>query len=532
MIIGIVSKPDHAKNHAAALEADGHTIHLLGSSPVDFPQDIEVMVLRHLSSSHGGLERARNHAKARRIPLVAENGLSGIRMAINAMNSKHIREFTMETPNIEVQKPMQVEVDEASAIADAVLSGKPNSFVKQLLSPYSKTPARFLYRCMNAFEGKAIPNQEKFADFFEKLNPNEDIQGPIFSAFFSAGFRVINLKPAERAVIREAFLNGDAGKGSFFPSPMLPIVDSLNGRTNAFLAFYMWLLAEDRPKRSSIVLYAYNELTGGKQADPRAFAKYRDAFGFEMTMARESKKPEGDTPIVESNEMSVFLKDKFHESGMTIGELADLLNVSFPTAWRWVARNSVPHPNTLAQLIELGFAQRPVESRPVESKPVESKPVVKDEVVEGKILKTVQDEILDISIRLEEAVNVTKRVDVLDKGLASANASITRFESLLRDLSQAKQVPTNDNTFFDERFKKAGQEYQNLKDWVSTIQNEQRHTQSMVSNLQSDVIKLAEQVMVLVEQVKNRPAVEGTNVESALRTLKALGATVTITLPA
>ena len=54
--------------------------------------------------------------------------------------------------------------------------------------------------------------------------------------------------------------------------------------------------------------------------------------------------------------MSVFLKDKFHESGMAIGELADLLNVSFPTAWRWVARGSVPHPNTLAQLIELGFA--------------------------------------------------------------------------------------------------------------------------------------------------------------------------------
>ena len=473
MIIGIVSKPDHAKSHAAALEADGHTIHLLGSSPVDFPQDIEVMVLRHLSSSHGGLERARNHAKARRIPLVAENGLSGIRMAINAMNSKHIHEFTMETPNIEVQKPIQVEVDEASAIADAVLSGKPNSFVKQLLSPYSKLPARFLYRCMNAFSPSTLPTEEKFADFFKKLNPNEDIRGLIFSAFYSAGFRVINLKPAERAVIREAFLNGDAGKGSFFPSPMLPIVGSLNGRTNAFLTFYMWLLAEDCPKRSSIVRYAYNELTGGKQADPKAFAKYRDAFGFEMTMVRESKKSEGDTPIVES-------------------------------------------------------------------KPVESKPVVKDEAVEGKILKTVQDEILDISIRLEEAVNVTKRVDVLDKGLASANASITRFESLLRDLSQAKQVPENDNTFFEERFRKAGREYQNLKDWVSTIQYEQRQTQSMVSNLQSDVIsnlqsdliKLAEQVMVLVEQVKNRPAVEGANVESALRTLKALGATVTITLPA
>lgn len=464
MIIGIVSKPDHAKNHAAALEADGHTIHLLGSSPVDFPQDIEVMVLRHLSSSHGGLERARNHAKARRIPIVAENGLSGIRMAINAMNSKHIHEFTMETPNIEVQKPMQVEVDEASAIADAVLSGKPNSFVKQLLSPYSKLPARFLYRCMNAFDGKAIPNQDKFADLFEKLNPNEDIQGPVFSAFFSAGFRFLNLKPAERTVIREAFMNGDADNGSFFPSPMLPIVDSLKGRTNAFLAFYMWLLAEDRPKRSSIVLYAYNELTGGKQADPRAFAKYRDAFGFEMTMARESKKPEGDAPIVEA-------------------------------------------------------------------KSVEPKSFGNDNAVEDKILKTVQDEILDISIRLEEVGNISKRVDLLDKGLASTNASITRFESLLRDLKPI-QSPATDNTFFEERFKKAGQEYQNLKDWVNTIQNEQRQTHAMVSHLQSDVIKLAEQVMALAGQVKNRPAVEGTNVENALRTLKALGASVTITLPA
>lgn len=54
--------------------------------------------------------------------------------------------------------------------------------------------------------------------------------------------------------------------------------------------------------------------------------------------------------------MSRFLKDKFHESGMTIGELAAITGVAFATAWRWVARDSVPHPNTLAQLVELGFA--------------------------------------------------------------------------------------------------------------------------------------------------------------------------------
>jgi len=464
MIIGIVSKPDHAKNHAAALEQDGHTIRLLGSSPVEFPQDIDVMVLRHLSSSHGGLERARNHAKARRIPIVAENGLSGIRMAINAMNNKHIHEFTMETNTFDVSKPMQIEVDENAAIADAVISGKPNSFVKQLLSSYSKLPARFLYRCMTAFDGKALPPEANFVGFFNKLNPNEDIQRAVFNTFYMAGFKVLSLKPAERVVIRNAFMSGDAGNGSFFPSPMLPAVDSLKGHTNAFLSFYMWLLAEDRPKRTSIVNNAYHELSDGKQADPRAFAKYRDAFGFEMTMLQNRSKPAVAVAAAPAVEASAF------------------------------------------------------------------------EAVEGKILKTVQDEILDISIRLEEAVNVTKRVDLLDKGLASANASITRFEALLRDLSQAPAANNKGNLFFEERFKKAAQDYANLKDWVNTIQNEQRQAVVAMGNLQTHITTLAEQVKALSSQVKalaeNRPTTEAVNLESTLRTLKSLGASVTITLPA
>ena len=473
MIIGIVSKPDHAKNHAAALEQDGHTIHLLGSSPVDFPQDIEVMVLRHLSSSHGGLERARNHAKARRIPLVAENGLSGIRMAINAMSNKHIREFTMETPNLDKQKPLQVEVevDEASAIIDAVLSGKPNSFVKQLLSPYSKTPARFLYRCMNAFSISNLPPEAKFLDFFKKLNPSEDVQEKAFNAFYSAGFKILNLSTTERGIIRDAFMHGDMGGSSFYPSPMPPVLDSLRGRSNAFLSFYMWLLADSRPKRASMIHNSYAELSGVRQADPKAFTKYRDAFGFEMTMAREK---------------------------------AEVAEVKKPEV--------------------------------VEVKKPEVVEVKKASVVQDTILKTVQDEILNIAIRLEEFDKLTKRIDTIDNGLGSTNNAITKIEAALRDVNQSVQSAAKDKgtpaTLIDEKFKKASQEYQNLANYLNVVRNDQSEMTKAISSLQSNVIELAEQVKVLVERVKNPTVSESSSVENALRTLKAMGATVTITLPA
>jgi len=463
MILGIVSKPDHAKNHAAALESDGHIVRLLGSDPVDFPQDLEVMVLRHLSSSHGGLDRARAYAKARRIPIVAENGLSGIRMAIDAMGNKYIREMTMGDSNTEGTKMMQIEVDEDSAIAEAIKSGKVNSFVKQLLSPYAKLPARFLYRCMNAFSISNLPPEAKFADFFKKLNPSEDIQEKAFNAFYSAGFKILNLSTTERGIIRDAFMHGDMGGSSFYPSPMPPVLDSLRGRSNAFLSFYMWLLADSRPKRASMILNSYAELSGVKQADPKAFAKYRDAFGFEMTMAREK---------------------------------AEVVEVTKP------------------EVVE----------------------VKKASVVQDTILKTVQDEILNLAIRLEEFDKLTKRIDTIDNGLGSTNNAITKIEAALRDVNQSVQVAAKDKgtpaTLIDEKFKKATQEYQNLANYLNVVRNDQSEITKAISSLQSNVIELAEQVKVLSERAINPAVSESSSVENALRTLKAIGATVTITLPA
>ena len=476
MILGIVSKPDHAKNHAAALESDGHIVRLLGSDPVDFPQDLEVMVLRHLSSSHGGLDRARAYAKARRIPIVAENGLSGIRMAMNAMNNKHIREITMANPSTEDAKVVQIEVDEDSAIAEAVKSGKVNSFVKQLLSPYAKLPARFLYRCMNAFSISEVPTEAKFLDFFKRLNPNEDIQEKAFNAFYSAGFKILNLSTTERGIIRDAFMNGDMGGSSFYPSPMPPVLDSLRGRSNAFLSFYMWLLADSRPKRASMILNSYAELSGVRQADPKAFAKYRDAFGFEMTALRGNGKAE--LPVVE------------------ITEVTQVTEVKKP------------------EVVE----------------------VKKTPIVQDTILKTMQDEILNLAIRLEEFDKLTKRIDTIDNGLGSTNNAITKIEAALRDVNQSVQSSAKDKgtpaTLIDEKFKKASQEYQNLANYLNVVRNDQSEMTKAISSLQSNVIDLAEQVKVLVERVKNPTVSESSSVENALRTLKAMGATVTITLPA
>lgn len=48
--------------------------------------------------------------------------------------------------------------------------------------------------------------------------------------------------------------------------------------------------------------------------------------------------------------------ERFRASGMTIGELAALTGVSFPTAWRWT-QGYAAQPKNLALLVELGLAQ-------------------------------------------------------------------------------------------------------------------------------------------------------------------------------
>jgi methyl-accepting chemotaxis protein len=162
--------------------------------------------------------------------------------------------------------------------------------------------------------------------------------------------------------------------------------------------------------------------------------------------------------------------------------------------------------------------------------------VKKTPIVQDTILKTMQDEILNLAIRLEEFDKLTKRIDTIDNGLGSTNNAITKIEAALRDVNQSVQSSAKDKgtpaTLIDEKFKKASQEYQNLANYLNVVRNDQSEMTKAISSLQSNVIDLAEQVKVLVERVKNPTVSESSSVENALRTLKAMGATVTITLPA
>ena len=79
MLIGIISKPAHSKNHVAALQKEGYSVLNLGSSPTEVPPSVDLLVLRTQSCSHGGSDTAYYWNRATKKPLIVENGLSGIR---------------------------------------------------------------------------------------------------------------------------------------------------------------------------------------------------------------------------------------------------------------------------------------------------------------------------------------------------------------------------------------------------------------------------------------------------------------------
>jgi hypothetical protein len=79
VLIGIISKPAHSKNHTAALRKEGYSVIGLGSSPTEIPPSVDLLVLRTQSCSHGGSDTAYYWNRATKKPLIVENGLSGIR---------------------------------------------------------------------------------------------------------------------------------------------------------------------------------------------------------------------------------------------------------------------------------------------------------------------------------------------------------------------------------------------------------------------------------------------------------------------
>ena len=325
MIVGIVSKHDHAKAHAAGLEADGHTVKILGSDGnIVFPDDLDVLVLRWQSASHGALERGRAWAKAHHVPTVAENGLSGIRMALNALRPKSVKDTVLLAP--QPQPPVEIVVDDNEALRNAVLSAaKPSSFVKNLLAGCKDKPARFLYLCMRAFEGQAIPKLYMFVALWRRIYPNDTFHEGTLVAFYEAGCSILSRSSEARQALRNAFMRGDSGAGKFFDYPLDPDIASLKGRGTAYLAYFMWLLDGLNPKRASVAKHAYAELSGATQADPRCFAMFRDHFGFEMSYSRG---PLAETPIAETPIVSTPVHSEESKPGVWASIQEEVINLA------------------------------------------------------------------------------------------------------------------------------------------------------------------------------------------------------------
>lgn len=286
MFIGIVSKPEHAKAHAAALEAEGHTVKILGARPVDFPDTLEALILRWQSSSHPGLDRARAWAKRNNVPLIHENGLTGILSVLSKIQQQKKEPMT-------AQETIAPSTDRQ--ILDALNGGKIDGRLRFDLAHLAATPARLALRCLEAVEAEhsstigqddtPLVNADVLR-LFQRLFPSvEPISEAKFKWFTDACNTIHGLSLTERESIRSHFMAGDARDSGFFPTPLPPIVESFKSRSSAFLAFFMCLLADLRPKRKSIATNAYKELTTS-QCDPKAFKVFCELFGFEMDYIR------------------------------------------------------------------------------------------------------------------------------------------------------------------------------------------------------------------------------------------------------
>lgn len=107
MILGIISKEDHAKNHARGLTEDGHTVFLLGSSGERIPENLDAMICRIASCSHRGSAVAREWKRATGRPLIVEDGLAGIRRQIKLLTDSTPAPVSIPTPE---PTPVQVDV--------------------------------------------------------------------------------------------------------------------------------------------------------------------------------------------------------------------------------------------------------------------------------------------------------------------------------------------------------------------------------------------------------------------------------------
>lgn len=85
MVIGIISKPEHAKAVIAALRKDNHEALMLGSNPSLVPPRVEVIVCRVVSASRHGVSVAQAERRSGKRPVIFEESPGRIIEAISQL---------------------------------------------------------------------------------------------------------------------------------------------------------------------------------------------------------------------------------------------------------------------------------------------------------------------------------------------------------------------------------------------------------------------------------------------------------------
>ena len=127
MKVGIISKEDHAKNHAAALERAGFVPVMLGSSPSEIPPTIPLVVCRTQSCSHGGMDTALAWSRAGKGRLIVANGVTTIMTkAFRFRNESKPETVEDTTPENELERAVPLSYEDLQEAAQVLAEARPD----------------------------------------------------------------------------------------------------------------------------------------------------------------------------------------------------------------------------------------------------------------------------------------------------------------------------------------------------------------------------------------------------------------------
>ena len=135
MKVGIISKEDHAKNHAAALERAGFVPVMLGSSPSEIPPTIPLVVCRTQSCSHGGMDTALAWSRAGKGRLIVANGVTTIMTKAFRFRDESKPETVEDTtPENELERAVPLSYEDLQEAAQVLAEARPDDTYEVFVS--------------------------------------------------------------------------------------------------------------------------------------------------------------------------------------------------------------------------------------------------------------------------------------------------------------------------------------------------------------------------------------------------------------